>query len=492
MRFLPARTKPAPGDRQEVSLSKTNSTREKLLNQWASAIVQHAAAGTLDRGRPIAIHSIEAVAGPRAGALEIHAGLDTGRLLTALSRNDFAMHRQFIPWRFEGQPSVYLTSRYVRLEAGWPGELAQADIPLSKLGQHPRGAGRWIAGMNESGATITIGLDDKTPHYLIAGTTGSGKTYTERAALVQLAAPGKDHFILIDGKYGDGFGCLKNLPGLVGPVALDAQSAKGALAWACTEMKRRYIIPDDPRNRLIIAIDEIQEFTGKAGDPAIVEMTRKLLAQGRGAQIHVILGTQHPTMNAFTDPAIKANITGHIACLVESYEASEAAIGAPQPRADRLMGQGDAYIVTPSASRRAQLAYIPPAELGQFCTAPGPELATWPEFDAEAIDRMPDDAPKWNYSGPEIGAALANAADDGGRPALVKLLDEAGLGRPGVTRAIRLLNLGRDAHAWLVERGWCLSVQDQPTCSEKPYIVTEAGKVVSVQSKWTDRQDENA
>jgi len=464
-----------------------NKKRIKLLNQWASALAQHAAAGTLDRGRPIAIHSVEAISGPRAAALEIHAGLDTGRLLTCLSRADFALHRQFIPWRFEGQPSVYLSSRYVRLEAGWPLVLAQADIPLSALSQHPHGAGRWVAGMNEVGGTITIGLSDRTAHYLIAGATGSGKTWTERAAIIQLSRDAADQFVLVDGKYGDGFRCLAHLPGLVGPVALAVEDAKSALAWAVAEMRRRYEHPGE-YGRLIVAIDEIQEFTGKAGDPVIVELTRKLLAQGRGARVHVLLGTQHPTLAAFTDPAIKANITGHIACLVESYEASEAAIGAPQPRADRLMGQGDAYIVTPQASRRAQLAYIPPAEIAHYC-ASQPRLDAWPEFDAEAIGRLPDDPPRWNYSGGELAASLVNAVQEGGRPALVNLLEESGLGRPGVTRARRLLDLGRDMRAWLDEHNCCLSVHQSAAHGEKPYFVTETGKVVSVQSKWTDRQE---
>jgi len=461
-------------------LSKSDSTtRTKLLNQWAAGVAQHAQAGTLDRGRPITIHSIEAISGPRAAALELHAGLDTGRLLTCLSRADFALHRQFIPWRFEGQPSVYLSSRYVRLEAGWPAELAQADIPLSRLNQHPNGAGRWAAGLNENGATVTLGLSDRTPHFLIAGMTGSGKTLTERTALVQLAQDAGNQFILIDGKYGDGFAILKNLSGLIGPVALDAETARSALGWAVAEMKRRYEHPDAPRGRLIIAIDEIQEFTGKNGDPALIEMMRKLLAQGRGAAIHVLLGTQHPTLAAFSDPAIKANIPGHIACRVESYEASEAAIGGPQPRADRLMSQGDAYIVTPYASRRAQLAYIPPGDIARFCQSPAPLLATWPEFDAEAINRLPDDAPKWTYNGDELAVSLVNAVQDGGRPALVKLLDESGLARPGVTRARRLLELGRDMRHWLTQHDWCLSVQEPATHRPTPYVITKTGMVVS-------------
>lgn len=470
-------------------MSDSNSTtRKKMLNQWASAIAQHAQAGTLDRGRAVAIHAIEAVAGPRAGALEIHAGLDTGRLLTVLARNDCALHRQFVPWRFEGQPTVYLSSRYVRLEAGWPLDLAQADIPLDTLNRHPLGEGRWCAGMNESGGTVTVGLSHVAPHFLISGTTGSGKTWQMRSAMIQLSRDEMNEFILIDGKYGDGFMPLAGLPNLVGPVAITVEEAKSALGWAVAEMRRRYERHDTAR-RLVIAADEIQEFTGKAGDPAVIELTRKLLAQGRGANVHVILGTQHPTLDAFSDPAIKMNVTGRISGRVESYEASEAALGASSPRADTLMSGGDAYILTPLACRRAQLAYIPPSRLAGYCTAQ-PRLDVWPEFDAEAVQRMPDDAPRWNYSGDEMGAGLLNAAQDGGRPALVNLMGKCGMKRPGVSRAARLLALGREMRAWLEEHGACLSVRQESTDGAAGYIVADSGKIVSVPSKWTDRQED--
>ncbi|MBN1890238.1 MAG: hypothetical protein JW850_19740 [Thermoflexales bacterium] len=140
--------------------------RLHLLDRWASSLIQTAASGALTGGKPLSILSVENVRGPRAGALEVHAGLDSGKLLQVLSANDYALHRQFVPWRFAGQPSVYLVSRYVRLEAAWPDEMAERDIKLADMGQHPKNGGRWIAGKNEEGATITLGVSDQVPHYL--------------------------------------------------------------------------------------------------------------------------------------------------------------------------------------------------------------------------------------------------------------------------------------------------------------------------------------
>jgi hypothetical protein len=115
--------------------------RLSLLDQWANGILRAAQSGALGGKKPIQIHGVETVRGPRAGALEILAGFDAGRLLSVLSANDSALHRQFVPWDFCGEPSVYMAGRYVRLEAGWPDVLAEKDIQLSDVGQFPKGAG---------------------------------------------------------------------------------------------------------------------------------------------------------------------------------------------------------------------------------------------------------------------------------------------------------------------------------------------------------------
>ncbi len=440
-----------------------NDKRVKLLERWAGSLVQAAMSGALASGKPISILSIETIRGPRAGALEIHAGLDSGKLLQTLSANDFAIHRQFVPWRFEGQPSVYLVSRYVRLEAAWPDDMAERDIKLSDIAQHPKDGGRWIAGKNETGATVTLGLSDKVPHYLIGGWTGSGKTWAMRSALAQLSRDAENRLVLVDAKWGDGLGCLGHLPGLVGPVATDIESARAALSWAVREMRWRYEAGNSAarQGRLIVAIDEIQELTGKAGDASATEMIRRLVAQGRGARVHCIIGTQHPTMDAFSEPAIKRNLTGRIALRTEDYKASEVVVGGPTPRADRLLGAGDSYCLTPSATHRAQLVYIPQTELDKMGTG-NPTLDAWPEFDPEAAGTLlAEDTVRWEYSGAELAVALVQAHLGSGRPTLLKALETAGLGKPGKDRAVRLLQLGRDANSWLAENGWQLSETDE-------------------------------
>ena len=139
------------------------NNRIELLNSWAKHLADAARKGALT-GRPCPISRVETISGPRAGALEIFAGLESGRLLRALSKSDCATLRQFVPWHFVGTPQCFMAGRYVRVEAGWPPELAQSVIRLGDISDKPHGGGRWVAGVNEVGATVIPGLNAATAH----------------------------------------------------------------------------------------------------------------------------------------------------------------------------------------------------------------------------------------------------------------------------------------------------------------------------------------
>ncbi|MBK8113308.1 MAG: type IV secretion system DNA-binding domain-containing protein [Candidatus Accumulibacter sp.] len=402
--------------------------RSQLLTQLGSAIDTAARRGAF--GQPIAINAIEAIAGPRAGAVEVNAGLDSGRLMNRLAADDFAAARQFIPWDFPHSPAVYMSGRHVRIEAGWPESLAERSIKVTDLNRKPYGSGRWLAGLNELGRVVTLGLSDHAPHFLVSGTTGSGKTVAVRSLITQLATNG-DQLILIDGKYGEGLAGLSNLPGVIGPLATDLESARSALTWAAQEMQRRYETHDTAAPRLVVVIDELQEF---AADPACIEIVRRLAAQGRAARVSLIVTTQHPNADAFgSDASIKRNITGRIALKVSDYKASEVAIGGNTPRADWLLGAGDAYCVVPGVVMRTQIAYLTRSEIARHLTAQ-PKLSHWPAFSSEQIADKPG-----QFSARELAYSLLSASNDEGRPTLLRRLST----HDG-DRARRLHRLGRD------------------------------------------------
>ena len=132
-------------------------------------------------------------------------------------------------------------------------------------------------------------------------------------------------------------------------------------------MVRRYEQGETDAARLCVVIDEVQELIGEA---SIAEMVRRIAAQGRAAHVSIILATQHPTTKALGDDAsIKRNIPGRIALRVVDYKASEVAIGQASPRADWLLGAGDAYAVVPGQVQRVQIAYYERREIDRLLTS---------------------------------------------------------------------------------------------------------------------------
>jgi hypothetical protein len=355
-----------------------------------------------------------------------------------------------------------MSSRYIRIEAGWPDSLAERDIKLKDLGQHPKDGGRWIAGKNELGQTITLGLNDTSPHFLISGTTGSGKSYAMRTTVPQLARDPHNSLVLIDGKWGEGLGPLAHIQNLVGPLARDVDTARLALSWAVSEMRHRYENPNG-HGRLVIIVDEVQEI---AGDPQCAELLRRLVAQGRAARVHCILGTQHPTVMMFGDSTIKRNLPGRLALKVLDAKSSEVAIGASQPRADHLLGTGDSYCLVPGKVHRAQLAYIPERDLADLPHA-DPTFAEWPDYDPQAAGTLPETTVNWSYTGQELGAAVLAARLDYGRRRMVEFMQGKGFDICEGDKAKRLSQLGKEACEFLVANDFCgrvggLAIENTP------------------------------
>ena len=422
-------------------------TTNALLRQTAQAVIEAAMTGALG-GNPIPIQRAETIAGPRAGAIRLFAGLGTGDLMRVLSRDDAALARQFIAWAFPGDVSVFLDGRAVRIEAPWPHDLALRAIRLQEIGRHPHGGLRWIVGIDEIGRTVIGGLSDAAPHWLVAGTTGSGKTTALLGAALQLARDPAARLVLIDGKGGAGLGRLASVRGVVGPVATDVPQAQAALGWAYEQMKQRYERLSEgerPNEAIVVVFDEFQEMTG---DPLVAELLRRLVSSGRAARVHCLLATQHPSMRMFggrDGGAIKRNLPARLALRVTDAKASEVAVGGPRPRADRLTGAGDAYTVVGQV-HRVQVALVDGRDIAAVPHG-RPAIERWPAYTAEDVGQEVEKRPRWTYSGRELGVALVAAALGRGRPWLQRVLESRGMGRPGSVRAARLMGLAREQRA---------------------------------------------
>lgn len=211
-------------------------------------------------------------------------------------------------------------------------------------------------GKDITGCPIVCELMD-TPHLLIAGATGSGKSVCINSIISSIlfrASPKEVKLILIDPKFVE-MQPYNQMPHLLLPVISDPKKATAALEWVCQEMDRRYQLmqefgvrnldaynkklpPDkEPIPRIILIVDEMADLMQMA-KKAVEEHIMRITAKARAAGICLILATQRPSVNIITG-VIKANIPSRIAFMVSSPFDSKTILDAQG--AEQLMGRGD-------------------------------------------------------------------------------------------------------------------------------------------------------
>lgn len=196
----------------------------------------------------------------------------------------------------------------------------------------------------------------KTPHALIAGATGSGKSVSINSILVSLLYrnhPEELKLLLIDPKMVE-LAPYNGLPHLVAPVITDVKAATQSLKWAVDEMEKRYklfaqkhvrnitaynkkVNYDERIPKIVIVIDELADLMMMA--PQEVEQSISRIAQkARACGIHMLVATQRPSVNVITG-LIKANIPTRIAFMVSSSVDSRTILDSGG--AERLLGYDD-------------------------------------------------------------------------------------------------------------------------------------------------------
>jgi DNA segregation ATPase FtsK/SpoIIIE-like protein len=192
-----------------------------------------------------------------------------------------------------------------------------------------------------------------TPHWLLAGTTGSGKTTALVGMVASLALLNKPQNVTIwvlDPKNELSF--LRGLPS-VARIISDANKCVKALSDAVAEMDKRSLHSIiDPSHRFVVVIDELADLLDVAGKDAEM-MLKRILQKGRGLGIHVIAATQYPLADNIGATA-KANFSVRLAFRTSSPEASKVATGMAGSGAERLPGRGAAVKVGASGAEFVQ------------------------------------------------------------------------------------------------------------------------------------------
>jgi len=224
------------------------------------------------------------------------------------------------------------------------------------------------------------------PHLLVAGTTGSGKSVCINSILVSLlykTSPEDLRLILIDPKQIE-FAPYEHIPHLYMPIVTDMQRAAGALACAVQEMERRFslikdvgvrdikayneAVKNDPDRehlpRIIIVIDEFADLKMSCTNNDPENFTCRIAQKARAAGIHLIIGTQRPSVDVITGK-LKTNIASRIAFMVKQQVDSRTILDVNG--AESLTGKGD-MLYMPANSQdkqpcRIQGAFVSDGEL---------------------------------------------------------------------------------------------------------------------------------
>ncbi len=261
-------------------------------------------------------------------------------------------------------------------------EAVKADNPLDVA-----------IGKDIAGKAVFLDLA-ATPHMLIAGATGAGKSSGINCIITSLlmrTTPDDVRLILIDPKQVE-MGQYARLPHLLTQPVTNPKKAANALGWAVKEMERRYDVLSELGYRdiggynkafakgqiqpslgseieyehlpyIVVVVDELNDLMMVAARDVEESITR-IAQKARAVGIHLIVATQRPSVNVITG-VIKANIPARMAFAVSSLTDSRVILD--QPGAEKLVGKGDMLLLpgNSSVANRIQGSFVSEEEVRQ-------------------------------------------------------------------------------------------------------------------------------
>ncbi|MET4136991.1 FtsK/SpoIIIE domain-containing protein [Pseudarthrobacter sp. PvP090] len=278
-----------------------------------------------------------------------------------------------------------------------------------------------LVGMGSSGP-LRLDLQADGPHFLVAGTTGSGKSEFLRTLTAALAAahpPDRINLLFVDFKGGSGLRPLSGLAHCVGLLTdLDLAEMARTLVSLAAEVRRREMLlashkaadltaygarnpHGPPLPHLVLIIDEFRMLVDEA--PAALAELMRIAAIGRSLGIHLIMATQRP--QGAVSPDIRANVTSCIALRVQSEPESLDIISSRLAAAIPVTRPGRAYLVRGNqAPEEFQTATL---------TSPVPETVRSPTVTEamELLNRPAAGSPLAGGGAPPEDSAVARLAE---------------------------------------------------------------------------------
>ena len=276
--------------------------------------------------------------------------------------------------------ALELSAKEVRIEAPIPGKSTvgieipnQTIIPVSMreimedLERNPKYKDSKLAaplGRDIMGNVKCVEIN-KTPHMLVAGATGSGKSVCINniiLSVIMRSTPDEVKMVLVDPKKVE-FNAYEGIPHLLIPVVTDPKKASAALQKIVVEMDDRYETfknsgtknistyneyiekqlkknPDCGLKKMpfiLVIIDELADLmlvAAKEVEDSIMRITQL----ARAAGIHLIVATQRPSTDVITG-VVKSNIPTRISFAVSSSIDSRTILD--MTGAEKLLGKGD-------------------------------------------------------------------------------------------------------------------------------------------------------
>ena len=270
--------------------------------------------------------------------------------------------------------ALALAAKSVNIQAPIPGKKTIGiEIPNKKVS--PVGVREILEvvpkNYEDSKLLVTLGKDimgkptyceiNKTPHLLVAGSTGSGKSVCINSMLVSLlmrTKPDEVKLVLVDPKKVE-LSMYNGVPHLLTPVVTDPKKANIVLKKIVQEMENRYDLFESSGTKniagynayleknfkndakklpyIVVIIDELADLMLVAAKE-VEESIMRITQMARAAGIHLIVATQRPSTDVITG-VVKANIPSRISFAVSSSIDSRTILDATG--AEKLLGKGD-------------------------------------------------------------------------------------------------------------------------------------------------------